>query len=514
MDRFVVPVVPEDVDLQDLEVLSSPRGRGTRGKATDASGVYVDEREEVGRFLRAARPIRRGEAVLVEDALFLSPADGHELQVLLAQTCDLHAVEAAAVAVGCSASASSHGGPASTWLGIAEQLSLVVIQALIEAGDTEPPQCEAFRELRGDTERWAGPAGALWGLLNEDFRARITIEAVTEVYSIVAANLHATESGRAGVFPLGGLLEHSCAPTAFKEVAVPYGSFSRPGSPSCHEGSPPGSPCSRVSSMPTATPLNPQLVVRALSDLAEDDIVSISYISECLPTWKRREELQAGYGIVCTCRRCEREPEAVCAFYCIACGAGLCTPTAPVTSPGELRGHSFSCESCGDVTSEEATIAYYMQAELVEVVTQEYMSILHPYHWKVFGMYLHGLQELTPPDRVQVIERLMAAQQRLCKSDSHPLLGQLCELSATAHMDAGELPQAVAGFRRAQELYALSHRGPPDAGHEQRCYGQQMKVTAGRLGAVPRRLSKMSGTIGRSPSLPSLAEGELEDIAD
>merc|ERR1712232_1422762 len=109
-------------------------------------------------------------------------------------------------------------------------------------------------------------------------------------------------------------------------------------------------------------------------------------------------------------------------------------------------------------------------------------------------------------------EQLMEAQRRITgHSNGHPLLGLLCELLAAAHLELGEHHQAVTGFRRAQEFYATSHRGPPDPGYELRCYQQQMKLTTGPLGAMPPRLSKLPSKLTRSPSLPSLAEGDGDD---
>jgi len=223
--------------MDDLPM--SPRARGAHGGVPDNSAVVLDERESAGRFLRTARPVRRGEAVLVEEPLFLSPADDSELQVLLTTMCDPAAVDAAAASMPTPSASSSTStsvglatgsGPTTFhWLPVPLQLSLVAVQALVY--DQNSKECEGLRMLWGDPERWAVPASRLYALLREEYKARITEELVGEVYAIVAANAHAAPNGRAGLFLNGSLAEHSCAPTAFKEVLLVNEMVSRPGSP-------------------------------------------------------------------------------------------------------------------------------------------------------------------------------------------------------------------------------------------------------------------------------------------
>jgi len=488
----------------ELDAPLSPRGRGcSPGGEPDHSLVEVAEREEVGRYLRLTRPVRRGEAILVEDALFLSPGGDEELEELLLQTLD---PEAVAVARAEAAGAS--------WPPASEQLSLVVVCALLEDG--ESPGCEEFRQLRGNTERWAGPAGRLWDRLRPELRAQVAREAMSEVYSIVASNAHDSEGGRAGIFRFGSYAEHSCAPTAFKEVVAPVEDASRPGSPCVPTSLPEldveGSP----RRTPPQTPVKsrgarqPQLVVRALQDMAEGDTVSLSYIPEYLPTWRRRELLQAGYDFACQCDRCSRAPELVCAFLCPRCGEGPCSPTVPVTVPAGLQGLSLRCESCDAMVEDEQFVQQLVQAELAEVVSADSMRLLHPSHHKIFGMYLHNMQVLPAADRAQAAEQLARAQRRMSGRSNHPLLGRLSELEAGAQLELGDHHQAVATLLRAQELFSASHRGPPEAGHALRCYRLQTRVEAGPLGAKPRRLSKLPV---RSPSLPSLAENDGEEAS-
>ncbi|CAE8612972.1 unnamed protein product, partial [Polarella glacialis] len=366
--------VPYMEPALELDVQLSPRlGRDVRDR--ESPTVVIEEREDVGRFLRVSRAIHRGEAILVEDPLFLSPSTNEEVQELVAATCDAAATAAAAEAAAASGSvvassstsppatnlaAEACGSPAS-WLPVPEQLVLAIVQAFLI--DQNSDKCESFRLLRGDTERWRESAARLWSLLREDVKSNLSFEALCEIYSIVASNAHQSDGGRAGVFNLGSYMEHSCSPTAFKEVVVPLDFASRPGSPSCSPSrgsdSPPSSPMLRKSpswvggAVPSMTP-TPQLVVRAHRDLAEGDIVSIAYIPLYEPTWMRRAALQTGYGFHCRCDRCERDSEVVCAFNCPECGGGPCSPTGPVAAAnGDLTGQGLRCESCGELLRTE-----------------------------------------------------------------------------------------------------------------------------------------------------------------
>eukprot|EP00927_Polykrikos_kofoidii_P048781 TRINITY_DN42994_c0_g1_i1.p1 TRINITY_DN42994_c0_g1~~TRINITY_DN42994_c0_g1_i1.p1 ORF type:complete len:542 (+),score=101.12 TRINITY_DN42994_c0_g1_i1:139-1764(+) len=516
-----VPEVESDVRFDTPKA----RLRRPRSGAADVSGVYVDESEDGGRTLRVSRPARRGEALLVEDVLFLSPACPEELEALLGTMCDPKAVEEAATAAAAAGSATrSAPGAAPSWMSRATQLMLVIIKALVEDNSTDQPRVEAFRGLRGDTERWAEPSKRLWNMLNEEYRSRIALQAVVEVYGIVKASIRAeSPEGRAGIYQVGSNTRHSCAPTAYQEVVVPIvEQFSRPGSSACGDGRDgvvPGSPSmsgrlsfGSMSGLELEVPrFLEQLVLRAERDLDENADVTVSMIPEYLPTWQRRVRLQVEQDFVCTCERCVRDPEVVCAFVCPQCNVGPCSPAGPVLAPGDFGGHPLLCEACGAMISEEAAVAPFSEADKSEAIG----PLLHPYHHRIVNQNMKCLQELTPPMRIQAIEHLMTAAKRLAKSDVHPLLGKLAELSASAHLDHGDLPAAVNGYRRAEELYALSHRGPPDAGHEARCHEQRTMITAGRLGRVPRRLETVASNSNiRSPSLPRLAETDMEGVVE
>eukprot|EP00931_Biecheleriopsis_adriatica_P069457 TRINITY_DN4329_c1_g1_i1.p1 TRINITY_DN4329_c1_g1~~TRINITY_DN4329_c1_g1_i1.p1 ORF type:complete len:518 (-),score=90.93 TRINITY_DN4329_c1_g1_i1:133-1686(-) len=506
----------------DLDVPLSPRRPGHGG---DLAAVRLEEREDGMRILCASRPVRRGEALLVEDALFLSPCEDDEFHALISNTCDQDAAGSAALAAGADyplTTSSMLSSPATivtstpasaSWMGVWEQLTLVIVQAFLV--DEDAQNCEEFRNLRGDAERWQELAGRLWVMLREDVREQLSFEALCEIYSTVMENGFQADGGRLGIFNLGSYAEHNCAPNAFKEIFVPVESSSRPGSPcSPNSGSlsPPPSP-SRGVLMPPAVQ-RPKLVLRAAHDLAEGDLVTLSFVQRYLPTWRRQELLQASYGFLCSCDRCERAPEVCCAFICPRCGAGPCNPTAPVAAAGgDLRSHSLRCETCGDLEIDEAYLEVLIGAENSEDFSDEVTRLIHPYHHKYFLTYMSTLQAMPAHQRIQAAESMMEAQRRLAGSDATPLLGQLCEHIASAQMELGDHHQAIASFRRAREMFAISHRGLPDAGHDDRCYQQEASITAGPLGAAPRRLSRVpTGLLARSPSLPSLAEGFEEGV--
>jgi hypothetical protein len=257
----------------------------------------------------------------------------------------------------------------------------------------------------------------------------------------------------------------------------------------------------------------PLITFRARRDLDQGEIVSISYIPEYLPTWRRRQLLQEGYGFKCMCDRCEREAETVCAFLCPACGDGPCSPTTPVLAPGgDIQDLVMGCEACGVGISESHVAGPCNEAELADTFTLEATAVLHPFHHKIFNSYYSQLLQMASADRIEAIDQLINAFKRLLPGGSaDPLLGKLCEYQAAASLELGEHQQAVTTYRRAQEYYAQSHRGPPDPGHVQRCRLYQVSAARGPLGAMPRRLSqRKSVQMGKSPSLPSLAEGPRE----
>lgn len=402
-------------------------------------------------------------------------------------------------------------------LSSSDQLSLVVVKAMLK--DPSDPKCEAVGELpgAGAAWRWTAAAENLWALLREEVQGRLeSFAAWLEVYTVICANAETLgeEGVHRAIFKLGCLAEHSCVPSTFKEILCwpPGGSSSdtttTSPSSSCWQQQQ-GRPKAVMEAEHQQHPC--QLVIRAHEDLDEGDVISISYVPEYLPTWRRQDLLTAGYSLACACDRCTRETELVCAYVCPVCGGGPCSPTAPVVSRAEpLRGLTLRCEECNAETVEEGgTMGHLIAAESAEVLSAEVLCVLHPFHHRVFQEQLERCQTApSPADRVRIGEQLVSAQRRLTHSKGYTLLGRLCEMIAAAHLEMNEHHQAAASLQRAREFYASSHRGTPDGGHDERCSAQQTRAMAGPLGSPPRRSLRSPSTITRSPSLPSLAEGD------
>jgi hypothetical protein len=130
---------------------------------------------------------------------------------------------------------------------------------------------------------------------------------------------------------------------------------------------------------------------------------------------------------------------------------------------------------------------------------------LHPHHHRFVNRHLASLSTLDPLEVVQITDRILDAHVRIFGSCS-PLYGKLCEVGANAHLEMGNIADCAAAFERAAEFYATSHRGAPEASHCRRCYNQRSTVMAGRLGAMPRRLSKLGTESLKVISMPSLKE--------
>mmetsp|Transcript_51452 Transcript_51452/g.137308 ORF Transcript_51452/g.137308 Transcript_51452/m.137308 type:complete len:491 (-) Transcript_51452:72-1544(-) len=455
------------------EVTVSPR----HGASNTSSVVLVDD------TLRLNTSVRRGEAILVENAIVLSPADEGELDALVARMCDPTEVAARRTA--------SVQETASSWLSLREQLVLVAVETFVRS--PESSVCEAFRELAGDLccARWAVEAQRFWSLLRQDLREKLDRNNVDEFYSLVAGNAREDES-RAGLFHFGGYIEHSCCPNAFMEIVAPE--VSRMTSP----GSPRTGPPTPKSVQVISEPHLPQLVVRAQRDLADGELVTISYVPVYLPTWKRRELLD-DRSVSCSCDRCEHAPELVCAYICPHCNDGPCCPMLPCSTPGSLStGTVLRCEACDAVSSD---LSVFSDAESSE----DESGRLHPHHHRLINRHLASLPTLEPLDLVRIADLVLDAHVRIFGSCS-PLYGKLCELEANAHLEVSNVTECAAAFQRAAEFYASSHRGAPEAPHYRRCYDQKSTVMAGRLGAMPRRLSKLGTESLKVISMPSLKE--------
>jgi len=404
----------------------------------ERSRVEVCELESKGRYLLTTGPVRRGEALIVEDPLYLSSVDFAAWSRLAENICDSEAL-----------AATRERGRSDGRLPVSEELTLTICEALFNESDLD--QYESFDKLRGDPLRWAESASRLHGLLRPDVQASISREALTRIYSIVAANAHDAEGGRAGVFALGSMCEHSCSPSAFKEVA-------------------------NITSLTSSKDAGvsekaePKLIIRALRDLAAGEIVSLSYIPEYQPTWKRKSELQAMYGFQCVCPRCTVTAECACTFVCPDC-EGPCSPTTPSgAGPGDFSDLTFTCEDCcAEFARSSEEVLSFTAADKCTIFGDVAGQAMHPYHHKIVSMYTGALGNLPAHSRAAILQQLLDANCRSLHSDTHPLLARMTEKLAEAQMECGQRLEAAASFKDAADMFAKTHHGYPDVGHVSRC---------------------------------------------
>jgi len=373
--------------------------------------------------LVTTQAVRCGEAILVEEPLFMSPGGMLDWKAV-ADLCDS---EKLAVAI------KKNGKDGR--LSISEQLVLTISQAFIEK--PQPPQCKALMNLDGDKARWKESASALYALLREELQSELSEDLVSEVYAIVASNSHGTYERRASIFAMGSMCEHSCAPSAFKEVVQRD---------------------------------RPTLVVRALRDLIEGEVVSLSYIPEYQATWKRKELLQSMYGFDCVCERCTNAPERVCTFVCPEC-EGPCSPATPVkVGVIEFPKLTFLCDHCKSSFAGDSQSAIpFVAAQESDTIGDDSAHSLYPYHYKIVNMYLESLGDIPAEHRVPILEQLCDAYRRLFQVETHPILSRLTEKLANAQMELGDMEDAAASFETAAEIYAAIYRGAPSSDHQRRC---------------------------------------------
>lgn len=405
----------------------------------DVCLVSADWCERVGRFVRTTRDVVRGEVILVEAPAFITPTSDACLDKLVHALCDPVQVDL---------ERKRHHGAK---LPVPWVLALVAIKNLSE--ETDGFHSFAARQLTfldGDVERWHEMGERVWSLLLDSTKAKVEKQQVLLTCGAVGMNAHSASQGCAAVFLTGSLIEHSCAPNAFKEIA---GVRSRDGS------------------------TQDCLIVRALRGLEKGEAVSISYVPEYMPTWKRRQTLEAYYGFTCTCVRCSAGfPELVCAYRCPHCGHGPCSPIDPMLFSD---GHSpryeaisdsppvtaLKCEECEALVDDPEDLDAFTAAERCEFVCQDCIPHFHPFHHKIFNSYLGALRKMSCDQLVTALSQLKEAQKRLIavsEISSHPSFARYAEMAANGLADSGNYEGAKSELMRALECYEMSHNGPPD----------------------------------------------------
>lgn len=192
------------------------------------------------------------------------------------------------------------------------------------------------------------------------------------------------------------------------------------------------------------------LSLHTVRDLDAGELLSISYCASYQTTERRRELLQMQHKFLCECRRCTTLPEDVRAFRCPNCGEGPCSPT---TSAPDCR--DLFCDACECVMQlDDEAWKGLTDAEACETVSQEMLSVLHPYHHKPTLMYMLNLLKLPPSSRASFLRQHADARQRLYAHFCAPgltsaMVANDIEAAAVAHLAGGELDEAAEAFTDA-----------------------------------------------------------------
>ncbi|CAE7194595.1 smyd2b [Symbiodinium natans] len=399
--------------------------------------VNVVERPSLGRCLEASMKVSAGEILVLEAPLFVSaPVDDMgRLAEQLFKT--------------------AFAKPSD--LPLVTQLFISILAEIVKGHKASV--LSRLSQLRGHPEQWRQTVGQLHESLREEHVSKVEHDELLDLYSKLAANAHETDDKRAAIYSMGSLAEHSCRPSAFKHV---HGD--------AHE-----------------------LMIRALTDLEMGDVVSLAYIPEYYPTWHRQELLRS-FNFQCHCPRCAgEEAEVACAFVCPDC-ASPCCPPRPCLSRGDFE--ALVCEECGCRVEDAEQLQAFRDAELCERLCESCTPHLHPYHFKIFQMYLGNLQMVSPEQRLDILEQLEDAHGRL-GNRVHPLHAKFEELAArslqalslgtgnaeaSAEARAEAVSAARASWERAAALYALTHG--EEAEQSRHCQ-QQAAMLDGPAPALP-----------------------------
>ncbi|CAK9068421.1 unnamed protein product [Durusdinium trenchii] len=414
-------------------------------------------RPEVGRYLEVSRAVRAGELLFQEEPLFLSSRV--ESVALVEELFDDLQEEA--------------------WsLPLATQVFLCVLKELLDSGGQgseagsvaagcacEASACEACPKLeklaylKGHVGKWHSSAMMLYQGLKAQVAERVSSERFEELYATCATNAHEADGGDgAALFLKGSMAEHSCRPTAFKQI--------RAGSGSVPQG-------------------ETRLVVHALRDLDVGEAISISYIPEYYPTWLRQSMLQHGFNFQCGCERClSGGAELCCCFVCPEC-EGPCCPPGAVYEEGAYE--LLRCEDCGLELHDTELLGALKRAERCEEFATTMSGKLHPYHFKIFHMYLKHLDQVPAGTALQILPQLQEAFHRLRPVEKgHPLHAQLAQCAAECWEKVeDEEQEAGLAWLRAAELYDLC-AGPASADAAQCCRAAQRATASGQNDATWR----------------------------
>eukprot|EP00928_Gymnodinium_smaydae_P064015 TRINITY_DN47454_c0_g1_i1.p1 TRINITY_DN47454_c0_g1~~TRINITY_DN47454_c0_g1_i1.p1 ORF type:complete len:406 (-),score=55.02 TRINITY_DN47454_c0_g1_i1:89-1306(-) len=395
-------------------------------RVEDSNPFEVVQTEYAGRCIRTTRAVRQGELILYEKALFCSPDRSKLAEIKRDLFVDDAPIQR------------------ESSVPLATQVFFVVLTEMIMQPSSE--LLSRFEQLQGHVECWRTAATTLWECLRPHHQSRIEKEDLVVAFAKVAANAHESASGCAAVFVTGSFAEHNCSPSAFKEVISHRGTDAE------------------------SLALN----FYALRDLAEGEHVSISYIPEYNPTWRRRELLKKGYNFHCQCNRCDGDAaEVTYSFLCPECEDGPCQPLRPCAVKGELG--ALACAECGYETENPDVVKSFVAADACDTLCSQCAPVFHPQNYKIFNMYMSNLGAAPPQQRLSMLEQLEAAHEALTGNALHPLRAGLLEKTAEALAQLQRAAEAADEYERAAELHAGARGGAPSV-EASRCLARAAKL--------------------------------------
>jgi len=247
-----------------------------------------------------------------------------------------------------------------------------------------------------------------------------TEERVAWAVGVAANNVHAASDppSRTVLGALSSIAEHSCAPNATIRVGAET------------EGS--------------------RLSLHTLTEVADGEPLSISYVARYSPTSERRRLLSAWHSFFCRCVRCECEPEWVRAFRCVQ--EGCEGAASPAHSGDDCR--ELVCDECGCVFELQAAAwEALLAAEACPEVCGKCLPVLHPYHHKMMSVYANNLEQVPAAARPELLCQFADAHARLDGDRHSELAAEELARAALACHAIGSEHEAAEKLAAAAEEY-------------------------------------------------------------
>ena len=267
---------------------------------------------------------------------------------------------------------------------------------------------------------------------------------------------------------MSSMMQHACNPSCVIHIGSPMKGGSDSGRDSGRDsGSGSGSGSDGASDSGSDDGDEGSLMsLHTIRDVAEGELLSISYVGAYQPAGRRREQLLAQHGFVCECARCTVLPELVRAFRCPSCQDGPCSPSLPTQTCRELR-----CDACDAITTLDAESWSRLEAaercgcheegdggDEAAGACECCQSVLHHYHYKPALFAQRTLRWLNPDGRAAQLAQHAKARQRLYASfvtgdRPHPLVAVDLENVAIAYLAAGDVAAAQSTFTSAAACF-------------------------------------------------------------